>query len=231
MGVTLATSCKIWRREEDKMETRSRTIVPDAHTSNMTIRLIGILFIAGLMLAAGQRNAYSQVQNQPAPAAPDSKVSRALSPDEKSALLSQAENAQAAFNRGDVETVMNITHPAVFRLYGGREVVEQVTRTAFAQLQQLGVKFLSTVFGEPSPAYFAGKEIVCFVPRTSIIQINGKIIRSQAYWVAARPIDATEWKFIDGAGIEHNREALWTMFPELSRDVQFPIWKQELVNQ
>jgi hypothetical protein len=213
------------------MKTLNRTTALDAQTRNMNIRMIGILLIAGLMLAAGQYTAYSQAQTQTAPAASNSKVSRALSSDEKSALLIQVGNIQAAFNRGDVEGIMNLTHPALFRLFGGRDALEKLTRTTLVQLQQLGAKFLSAEFGEPSPAYLAGNEIVCFVPSTSLIQVQEKRIKGQGYMIAARPIDSTEWKFIDGAGIESNRELLWKMFPDLPRDVQFPVWKQELVSQ
>jgi hypothetical protein len=211
------------------METLNRKTILDAQTCHMNIRLIGILLIAELALVAGQLTAYSQAQNQAAPTASNHQVSRALSPDERAALLQQAEKVKTAFNRGDVEAIMDLTHPALFRLFGGREKLEQATRTAIVQLQKLEVKFLSSEYGEPSPAYLAGNEIVCFVPSTSLIQINDKRIKSQAYLVAAHPIDVSEWKFIDGAGIESNRELLWMLFPELPREVQLPIWKQELV--
>jgi hypothetical protein len=94
----------------------------------------------------------------------------------------------------------------------------------------MGVKYMKTDFGEPTTTYRAGKEVVCFVPRTSLIQVPGKQIKSKAYWVAIRTDGDSEWKFIDGAGIENNRESLWTMFPELPKDIQFPEWKQEAVN-
>ena len=62
------------------------------------------------------------------------------------------------------------------------------------------------------------------------IEVQGKQIKSKAYWIAIRSIGDSEWKFIDGAGVQSDKEHLWVMFPELPRDVQLPEWKQEAVN-
>jgi hypothetical protein len=189
------------------------------------------LLLVGAVLTAIQVSALSKEQRQ-STSAPVStnQVAQSLSPVEKTALLRQVEIAQTAFNHGDFDTMMRLMHPAVFKLAGGKDAFEKAARAAMDQIKQMGVKYLKTEFGEPSAPYPAGKEIICFVPRTSLIQFPDKTIKSKAYWVAIRPVDGSEWKFIDGAGIEHNRESLWMMFPELQRDIKFPEWKQEPAN-
>ena len=151
-----------------------------------------------------------------------------LSSEEKAALLKQVQAAQELFNQQDFDGMMRVMSPAIFKLYN-KEAFEKAGRQAMAQLKALGVKYLKTEFGEPSPLYKAGNEIICFVPRTSTIQIQGKLIKSKAYWVAVRSVDASEWKFLDGAGIQNNNASLWQMFPELPKDIQLPEWKQEAI--
>ena len=175
----------------------------------------------------------SYSQQQPAVAAPASGTqvgATVLSSEEKAALLKQVQAAQELFNQQDFDGMMRVMSPAIFKLYN-KEAFEKAGRQAMAQLKALGVKYLKTEFGEPSPLYKAGNEIICFVPRTSTIQIQGKLIKSTAYWVAVRPADGSEWKFVDGAGIQNNHALLWQMFPELQKDIQFPEWKQEAIQQ
>ena len=156
-------------------------------------------------------------------------ITKVLSPEDKADLLKQTKIVQAAVNQWDFDAMMKHEHPAVFKLFD-KDTFEQATRAAMAQFKKMDVKYIKTDFGEPTATYQSGKEVICFVPRTSLFQVQGKRIKSKAYWVAIRSNGDSEWKFIDGAGIENNRKSLWTMFPELPRDVQFPEWKQEALN-
>ncbi|MFZ0800154.1 MAG: FKBP-type peptidyl-prolyl cis-trans isomerase [Terriglobales bacterium] len=160
---------------------------------------------------------------------PTKEVSHVLSAEEKAALLKQAELVQSAVNQQDFDTMMKFEHPAAFSLVG-KDAFERAGRAAMAQAKEMNFKYLRTEFGEPSATYQAGKEEICFVPRTQLIEVQGKKFNSQAYWIAIRTVGESEWKFVDGAGIENDRESFWTMFPELPRDIRFPEWKQEAIN-
>jgi hypothetical protein len=151
------------------------------------------LFLAGVAITAIQVAAYSQDQ-KPAtdPPVSTSQGSGVLSPDEKTVLLKQMEMVQAAINQWDFDTLLKFTHPAVFNLVGGKDAFEKAARAAMDQLKQTGIKFLKTDFGEPSITYKAGDEVICFVPRTSLLQYSQKTVRSQAYWVAIRTAGGSE---------------------------------------
>jgi hypothetical protein len=155
--------------------------------------------------------------------------SSALSGEDKAVLLKQAEIIQAAVNESDFDTVMKHTSPALIKLIG-KDAFEQAGREAMAQNKAKGIKYIKTDFGEPTTTYQTGKEVVCFVPRTSLLQVRGKQIKSQAYWVAIRTNGDSDWKFLDGAGFQNNKGLLWKIFPGLPGNVQFPEWRQEVLN-
>lgn len=152
-----------------------------------------------------------------------------LSTKEKAALLEEAKLAQDAMNRGDLEAMMKYEHPAVFKLAGGKDEFEKQAKASLEMLKTLGVKYVKTDFGDPTDTYDAGDNIVCFLPRTSLLDTNGKKVKSQGYWLAARTKGDTVWRFVDGAGIEANKDLLWMMFPDLPKDIHLPEWKQEVV--
>jgi len=190
-------------------------------------RRTALLFAAATAIAIAGMTAFprhAQAQSNAATAAP----AAPLSPAERAELLRQAQAAQAAVDRLDFDAMINMLPPAAFKLYD-KATFEQQGRAAMAQLKAMGFRYLKTEYGKPTTSYRVGDDIICFVPRTSLIEIRDRTVKSQAYWIAVRPAGGGDWKFLDGAGIHAKPELLWHMFPGLPRDIQFPEWKQEVV--
>jgi hypothetical protein len=194
--------------------------------ANPSRRRRTVSFVAAIIVLALAIPFAAQAQTS----APVAAVATTLSAVERAELLKQTKAAQEAIDRHDFDAMMKLVAPAVYKLID-KPRFEQQARAAMAQLQALGFKYVTTEFGEPSTPYRVGQDIVCFVPRISLIELQGKRIRSHAYWVAVRPADGAEWKFIDGAAFQVNRASLWVLFPELPKDVRLPEWKQEVVSQ
>jgi hypothetical protein len=155
-------------------------------------------------------------------------ASNSLSPDERKTLLKQLGAVQTAVNEWDYSTMIKHMHPAIFKLVP-KDAFAEASRTEVEKFKQQGVKFKQSQFGEPTRLYQAGEETLCFVPRTSVIEQPGKRVLSTAYWVAIRTPGESGWRFLDGAGIEKNRNLLWLMFPQLPKDIEFPEWKQVVI--
>jgi hypothetical protein len=154
-------------------------------------------------------------------------VPAVLSLEDKSALLKEAEITQTAINKSDVNTMLSHTPDVIFRLFG-KDAFEQQARVAMAK--NAGIKFLITEFQDPTNAYQTTNELICFLPRTSTIQVQGRRFRSIAYWVAVRESGDPQWKFVDGAGFQKDSQILWKVFPELPADIRLPEYKQELAD-
>ena len=141
---------------------------------------------------------------------------------EVTALVARIDEMMAMFEKGNPEDLIALTHPSVYKITGSKEEFERVARNAIADLAKYNVKFVSSKYGTPTRTYKAGKEEVCFVPRVSIMQINGQQARSTGFMVAIRPVGGAQWKFLDGAGLAKNPGLLYTLLPKLERNITLP---------
>ena len=151
-----------------------------------------------------------------------SAVAGTLTDDEITQLRSQVSELARAFERGETKVFVEQTHESLIALAGGREAFEAVTQQAVDQLLQSGVKFLQSEVGTPTQTYAAGEEEVCFVPRTSIMEVAGRRARSTTFMIAVRK-PGGEWKFLDGAGLRKHPDYLYQLLPELERGIELPL--------
>lgn len=126
------------------------------------------------------------------------------------------------FARGDAEPVIVRTHPSLKTMVGGPEAFAALTRDAIVQLRATGIVFVSQEIGEPTQVYPAGDQEICFVPRFSVMEMNGRQMRSVSYMVAIRVKGGAHWTYLDGAGLRKNPGMLHHLLPGLAREVPLP---------
>lgn len=154
---------------------------------------------------------------------------RELSADEVADLKQRIETMMASFEAGDLQALFDQTHESLFRLVGGRASFERITRQAVAGIMEAGVTFESSELGTPTPLHEAGDEDVCFVPRVSVMVVNGRRAKSTGFMIAIRPAAGGDWRFLDGTGLRKNPRLLETLLPELSRNLELPPNEIELL--
>ena len=152
-----------------------------------------------------------------------------LSDAEVNHLRTEVAAMATAFEQGDAEAFIERTHPSVQKLAGGPDAFAEMIRQAVDQLRQTGVKFLSAEMGTPTQTYPAGDDEVCFVPRVSIMEVQGKKAKSTTFMIAIRRVGDTEWKYIDGAGLRKHPGLLYQLFPKLERGISLPPNKIEIL--
>jgi len=145
-----------------------------------------------------------------------------LSATEAEKLRAEITSLATAFEHGDAEPLIEKTHPSLFELMGGKEAFEQVTRQAVAQLMQGDIKFLSSSVGTPTRTYAAGDEEVCFVPKTAVMEVQGKKAKAVNFMIAIRPVKGGGWRYLDGAGLRQHPEALYQLLPALEQGITLP---------
>jgi len=143
-------------------------------------------------------------------------------------VVAQATVYRNAAAKGDADKVLQLTHPALFTLFGGKEPFEAATRLA---LKSLAGKYVveKITFGEPSELLVAGKEEVCFVPFVQIASAGEVRTRAESFFIAVRPVGKPGWKFIDAAGLRKHPELLLQLFPDLPREIVTPPNKVDIV--
>ena len=166
----------------------------------------GLLFATLLLVLAG----------------PASTLAEDLSADETAALKKEIETMMAEFEAGKTENLLAKTHSSLVEMMGGKEKLTEVTNQAVASMAEMGMKFHESELGDPTELYAAGDEVITFVPRSSIMEVQGQKVKSTGFMIAIRPKGGGDWSYLDGSGLRRNPELLWTLFPDLTRDIVLP---------
>lgn len=153
----------------------------------------------------------------------------ALSTAEANALRADMSALMARFQAGDVDALISRTHSSLVALAGGQQAYEAMTREAMGQVEAQGVSFVSLELGEPTPTYPAGDEEVCFVPQVSVLQVQGRRVRSTSFMIAIRSAAGGPWSYLDGSGLKDRPEMLYQLLPALQRGVALPPSHAELM--
>jgi hypothetical protein len=149
-------------------------------------------------------------------------VAATLSAAEVEKLRAEIVSITTSVEHGDPEPLITKTHPSLHALMGGADNFEQVTRDAVTQIPASGLKFLGSTVGTPTEVYAAGDEEVCFVPKTSIMEYQGRKAKSTNFMIAIRPAKGGAWQFLDGAGLRQNPEMLYQLLPKLQHGITLP---------
>lgn len=154
-----------------------------------------------------------------------------LTDSEADILRSEIATISSAFERGDAEVLIRKTHPSLKEVLGGDKAFADVTRKAVDQLMESGLRIVSSETGMPTQTYPAGKEEVCFVPRTSVMELQGKKVRATSFMIAIRKVGEADWLYLDGAGIGKHPDMLYRLLPKLERGIELPPNTMELIEE
>lgn len=168
----------------------------------MFSRLLGMLLVAGLMfnLHAGAAD-----------------VSRKLTDAERTSLLTAAEAMQKGFENGDADVIIQGTCKVITKIIP-REQFEALTRQAMVLMKD--IKFESNAYGEPTECWKVKDGELCFLPRKSVMVLQGRRVSSVAFFICVQ--EGGKWTFLDNASVSKNPEMLWQLFPELSKEAKLP---------
>ena len=145
-----------------------------------------------------------------------------LSEAEVKELHTAAQELEEAMARGDFQTIMRGTHPALFQLMGGKREGRLLFKKAVEAVKDLDFEILESTLGDPTRTYLVGDEEICLLPVDSLNRIGPQKIRSKRFLISIRPKDGGRWLFLDGAGMRSDPERLWELFPDLPRDIKLP---------
>lgn len=143
-------------------------------------------------------------------------------------VVAQATAYREAAAQGDADKFLQLTHPALYTLFGGKEPFEAATRLALKSLAGKNVVEKVT-FGLPTELLVAGQEEICFVPFVQVARAGDIRTRAESFFIAVRSVGKADWKFIDAAGLRKHPEILRQLFPGLPEKVVTPPNKVEIV--
>lgn len=166
----------------------------------MFSRILGMLLVVGLV---------SKVCAEAAEGA------RKLTDAERTSLLAAAEAMQKGFENGDADVIIQGTNKIITKIIP-QEQFEALTRQVMVSMKEF--KFESNAYGDPTECWKIKDGELCFLPRKSVIAVQGKRVSSVAFFICV--LEGGKWTFLDNASVSKKPEMLWQLFPELSKNAK-----------
>lgn len=166
----------------------------------MFSRILGLLLVAAQMI-----DLHAEAAD----------VSRKLTDAERTSLLTAAEAMQKGFENGDADVIIQGTNKVITKIIP-QEQFEALTRQAMVLMKD--IKFESNAYGEPTECWKVKDGELCFLPRKSVMVLQGRRVSSVAFFICV--LEGGKWTFLDNASVSEKPEMLWQLFPELSKDAK-----------
>lgn len=125
-----------------------------------------------------------------------------------------------ALHRGEFDTVLRYTHPAIINLHGGYIATEAVLKRGMQPIIAEGLALDSFTFPGP-PDYVEGEERrFAIVPTLSVISFQGQRVESLMFQFGVLEPGAVRWTYLDGSHLKP--KLVETLFPDFPADYEFP---------
>lgn len=125
-----------------------------------------------------------------------------------------------AVRMGDAKAVVNLTHPKVHELAGGREKMLSVLTETLQSAKITGHKRDRVVIGKPSALGRDGKQIFFFVPYVGVSSNNERSATIEAFYLGISADDGDTWRFVDGSRMD--QQTIKLFIPSYSGEPPLP---------
>lgn len=173
---------------------------------------------AGLIAAPPVTN-LALLSNPSAPQGPESADIEAVQADVR-------RNFNAVY-AGDVDTVLELTHPKIIELMGGASQARAVLEKMLREFKSSGMKLEVLTFPEKPSFAKSDAHDFAIVPTKSTIVVKGQRLESLNYQFGVRERGAAKWTYIEGSRI--TAANVGTFFPDFPSNYQFPrVYRKKL---
>lgn len=136
-------------------------------------------------------------------------------------LKAQAEELTRAFERRDYAAAVDLTHPKVAELAGGRTAMIAFLEKSMKEMEGEGLKIESFTVGEPRDFVGVGRRVFAVLPTAMKATFGKQSVTSEGNWIAVSEDGGGNWTFVNlERGAE--RERVRTLFPEAADKLRLP---------
>lgn len=125
----------------------------------------------------------------------------------------------AAFD-GDVDVVLEYTHPKIIEMLGGREKAKEDFQPKVARHKSLGMKVDSLTFPNTPTFLKSDTNEFVVVPTLILVSANGQKVEALNYQVGTRKIGTSKWTYIEGSRLK--QQNVRDFLPDFPADYEFP---------
>lgn len=135
------------------------------------------------------------------------------------AAAAQARTCSEAIFKEDFEKLLDMTHPRLVALAGGREPMLKRLRAEIDGMKSEGVTFDSSTITPPSALQRTKDGLFCLVPLTLRLKVKDRKIRTTSALVGMSTDGGKSWIFLDTTPGE---KKLRQLFPEIPKEIEIP---------
>ena len=129
-----------------------------------------------------------------------------------------SDNDRALFS-GDVDTVINFTHPRIIEILGGRKAArKQITESLMGPIKATNMELISLTFPQPPVFLSGGGNRFVVVPTLSVVRFpkTENKIQSLNFYIGILDTTSQSWKYLQGSKI--NEQAKTMLLPGFPPD-------------
>ena len=133
---------------------------------------------------------------------------------ERETVQRDVEACVRALYAGDLDTVLDLTHPRILDQLGGRERVAATMGEALQPMRDSGMRVESFMFPRPPDFLQAGPRRYVVVPTLAVLVLGGQRVESLNFQVGVLEPGARGWLYVEGARLDAgNVHAVFADFP------------------
>jgi hypothetical protein len=121
---------------------------------------------------------------------------------------------------GEVNRIVDHTHPTVIKLLGGPAAARQSVERVAAGMQKAGMKLESMSFPAAPTCLTGGGRRFAIVPTLNIVIVGRQRFESLNFQLGVQEPGATTWKYVEGSRV--NNKNVQVLFPGFPEGFEFP---------
>jgi hypothetical protein len=121
---------------------------------------------------------------------------------------------------GEVDRIIDYTHPTVLELLGGSATARQSVERVAVGMRKLGMKLESMSFPAAPTCVSGGGRRFAIVPTLNLVTAGPQRFESLNFQLGVLEPGATAWKYVEGSRV--NNQNVRVLFPGFPEGVEFP---------
>lgn len=139
-------------------------------------------------------------------------------------LAVQAKELTDALIRKDLDRFLDLTHPKVVEMGGGREKMRATMKKELEQTEAEGVIMLSSSVGTPTQFLHESGSIYALMPNTLKVKAQSGTFQTESSLIGVSADSGVNWTFVDASGKDDGE--LKKILPAVADKLKVPPAKQ-----
>lgn len=139
-------------------------------------------------------------------------------------LAVQASELNDALLRKDLDRFLDLIHPKVVEMGGGREKMRATLKTQLEQTEAEGVKVLASSIGSPTQVIHDSGSIYAVMPNTLKVKAQAGTFQTESTLIGISTDSGANWTFVDASGKDDGE--LKKVLPAVADKLKVPPAKQ-----